>query len=361
MAEELREKVTKKLVYDAIQSREKVNDRKREDNETWKKIKANYEGRKQDFVERIARIKIDSFKEWTARLAELNANGSSDEENTIQENSFRQHEVEKIQGQLEGFRHVIVIYVEQALKFKPKYGKKLSVAGEESDILALAEQKYSEEVERLTTLARLALKQQSRIEQASFDVDSVNRNLAEVPMKIEDEMDEVKTMLETLMGKMIAPIVDPNSHEFDPNALIGQIKAFLNPLLQTTTPLTALTGKIPVLGDLLQILTLLQQSSSGGSSTLTKEELQKMFPKLPDIPSELFLKLYSTMINTFEFCMTIPMVFINSIFAMLNVVYSKLNIITSTIPLGNLYPLSLVGDALKAAPAAKDFVEYFPG
>ena len=360
MAESLKEKVTKKLVYDAIKQREKANKKKSDDRKAWREAKKDYDDKKEDVVESIAKVKIDSFKEWTARLDELNQSGSPDEVKKSQENTFKEHENEQIQKQLEGFRPNIISYIEDARKYKPKFGKKLKVAGEESDILALAEQKYSDEVEKLMTLAKLALKQQKLMEQASFDVDSINRNLAEIPLKIEDKIDEVKTILEMLMGKTIAPIVDPESHEFDPDALIGQIKAFLNPVLQLTSPLTALTGKIPVLGDLLQILTMLQQSSSGGSNTLTKEELKKMFPVLPDIPTELFLKLYKTMITVIEFCMTLLMVLINGIFAMLNVVYSKLKIVTSVVPLGNFFPLSLVGAAVKAGPAIKTFLQQFP-
>ena len=56
-----------------------------------------------------------------------------------------------------------------------------------------------------------------------------------------------------LMGKQISPILDPESHEFDPEAVVGGIRTALTPLISLTSPLIPLIGKVPVLGDLMKI------------------------------------------------------------------------------------------------------------
>jgi hypothetical protein len=50
------------------------------------------------------------------------------------------------------------------------------------------------------------------------------------------------------------------------------------------------------------------------------------------------------------FCISLPTILVNLIFAMIDVIYSKLKIITSVIPLGGMFPLSLLPSAIDAGP-----------
>ena len=49
------------------------------------------------------------------------------------------------------------------------------------------------------------------------------------------------------------------------------LKSFLDPVLMATKPLTAVVGNIPIIGDIIPLLT----SASGGGSSLSKEDLKK--------------------------------------------------------------------------------------
>ena len=90
-----------------------------------------------------------------------------------------------------------------------------------------------------------------------------------------------------LLGKIMAPALNPDMPEFDVNALIGIIKSFLNPVISSMMPLTAILGKIPILGDLIGLLGMLK-GGSGGS--ISKEELEKMFPQKPEVPPQMIKK-----------------------------------------------------------------------
>jgi hypothetical protein len=59
--------------------------------------------------------------------------------------------------------------------------------------------------------------------------------------------------------------------------------------------------------------------------------------------------------------MTLPTLLIQVIFAMIDVIYSKLKIITSVIPLGGMFPLSLVSAAITATPKILQLIKVLPG
>lgn len=124
-------------------------------------------------------------------------------------------------------------------------------------------------------------------------------------------------------------------------------------------PLTAILGKIPVLGDLIGFLGMMRSGS--GSSTLTREELEKTFPEKPEVPPKLKEKVNSIGNDIIQFCMTLPTLLIQVVFSMLDLIYSKLKIIMSIIPLGNLFPLSLVPAALTATPKICKLIMVLPG
>ena len=54
------------------------------------------------------------------------------------------------------------------------------------------------------------------------------------------------------------------------------------------------------------------------------------------------------------------MILINLIFAMIDVIYSKLKIITSIIPLGGMFPLTLIDAAISAWPLFQQLIFQLP-
>jgi hypothetical protein len=161
------------------------------------------------------------------------------------------------------------------------------------------------------------------------------------------------------LGKFVGKVYQPEFPEFDVNKLIDILKTVLNPVIATTKPLTAVVGDIPVIGDLVSLLT----SASGGGSSMTKEELEKFIKqyKKPDIPSDLMIKVNKIYDDIMVFCISLPTILSNLIFEMINVIYSKLKIITSVIPLGGMFPLSLVDAAITAGPTILKLVKVLPG
>jgi hypothetical protein len=157
----------------------------------------------------------------------------------------------------------------------------------------------------------------------------------------------------------VGKVYQPEFPEFDVNKLIGILKTFLDPVLATTKPLTAVVGNIPIIGDIIPLLT----GASGGGSSLTKEELKKFIEqyKKPEIPSDLMTKVNKIYDDIMVFCISLPTILVNLIFAMIDVIYSKLNIITSVIPLGGMFPLSLISAAITAGPKILQLVKVMPG
>ena len=94
---------------------------------------------------------------------------------------------------------------------------------------------------------------------------------------------------------------------------------------------------------------------------MTKEEILAKVPDPPEMPASLSKELVKIGDNILAICMQLPLMLINLIFAMIDVIYSKLKIITSVIPLGNFFPLSLIPSAIAAVPKVKDFITNAPG
>ena len=79
--------------------------------------------------------------------------------------------------------------------------------------------------------------------------------------------------------------MDPEAPDFDPNAVLGKIKAAVNPVIGAISPVESVVGKVPLIGDLIGNLTSL--ASNSAPTTLSKEEIKKLVPNKPDIPPAL--------------------------------------------------------------------------
>lgn len=197
-------------------------------------------------------------------------------------------------------------------------------------------------------------------EAAAQAIDKANQAIADLPGKIEDVIKQFNETLKTLLGRVPDPSLDPDSPDFDINALIGQLTSKLTPLMSSAAPLASVTGPIPVVGDLSKMLPVLSQSAQP-TPGVSSDDVKKLVPNKPEVPPALNAQLDKLQINIMCACMQLPIIFIIAICNMVNVIYSKLKIITSVIPLGSLYPLNLVDTAMTAAPLAKDLMTNMPG
>lgn len=208
-------------------------------------------------------------------------------------------------------------------------------------------------------LAKNLAKLKALTANSQFDADAINRELSNIPLKLEEVIDSVKQTLDMLLGKTLSPMMTPDLPEFNPEAIIAQIKIFLNPVISATSPLTAILGNIPIIGELMGLLQTL--ASGSGQPTLTKEEIMKLVPRKPEPDPTLADKIKKIGEDILLFCMTLPTLLIDVIFAMIDVIYSKLRIITSVIPLGGMFPLNLLPAAIDAGPKIRALIKVLPG
>lgn len=87
----------------------------------------------------------------------------------------------------------------------------------------------------------------------------------------------------------------------------------------------------------------------------------KILPKKPELDPTLKDKALGIMSDVTLFVMTLPTLLIQVIFAMIDVIYSKLKIITSVIPLGGMFPLSLLPAAIDSTPKILTLMKTLPG
>lgn len=251
-------------------------------------------------------------------------------------------------------------YVSDAVKTNPSFGKKLSVDNEVNHILNDAEEMFIRRVELFRSELKNLQNLFSKNDNARYLQDTINQELANVPIRIDETVNKANDTLNFLMGNTVIPALNPRLPEFDPDVIVAQLNAVLNPLISSAVPLQSVVGKIPVLEDFLQIIALL---SLGGKKDnvydKNLEALKKEYPK-PEIPPQMMQSIVEMKDNAMLFAMTLPMIMINVIFSMLNVIYSKLRIITSVIPLGGMFPLNLISSALTTVPAMTQVIKTFP-
>lgn len=175
------------------------------------------------------------------------------------------------------------------------------------------------------------------------EVDKVNQQLAQVPLQIEDQIQKILDTFDMLLGKAFGKLENPNNPEFDVNMLEARIKQVVDPVIASFGPLKSLVGEIPILG----ILGALMGQNQSGS--ISSDELRKLVPTV-EVPTGIKEKSIAIFNDIMVLCMTIPTMLIDICVQMLSVIYSKLNIITSVIPLGSLFPLNLIPAIITLLP-----------
>lgn len=129
-------------------------------------------------------------------------------------------------------------------------------------------------------------------------------------MMIEDKITMLKELLETLLGMVNLPAFNPELPEFDLNAILKLLMAFIMPAMSALNPLTAVIGKIPILGDLMQLAKMLNSGSGSNPKPPSKEEILKMLPKKPELPPDLKEKALGIKDTLMVFISTLPMMLI---------------------------------------------------
>ena len=228
------------------------------------------------------------------------------------------------------------------------------------------------QLEQIKQVEAASLKQQAtniqneaaeKAQQAAADaqaaIDAANQKIAEIPTKIEDELDNFNKTLKSLMGKNISPKVDINSPDFDINVAIGDLNKILDPVLGAISPVETVVGKIPVLGDLAGAI--MKITSGGSTGGLSKEDIKKLVPKPPEIPPTLKAKVQETLVTIQEFCQQLPMLLIKVIFAMLGAIFDMFDQIVGIIGVPPpIFPFNLVKQMPTIVQKIQDFATNAP-
>lgn len=109
-----------------------------------------------------------------------------------------------------------------------------------------------------------------------------------IPQMIEDDLDMFNNTLKWLMNYNVDPQVDVFSSEFDIDVALAEFKKLLDPLIGSISPIESIVGKVPLIGDILGLLLKLTANTDNGG--LTKDEIKKLLPNKPEVPTTLVNK-----------------------------------------------------------------------
>ena len=194
---------------------------------------------------------------------------------------------------------------------------------------------------------------------ANAAIDKANQALADLPGQIEDKIKELRDTIDSILGKAMSGAMDPEAPDFDPNAVLGKIKAAVNPVMGAISPVESVVGKVPLIGDLIGNLTSL--ASNSAPTTLSKEEIKKLVPNKPDIPPALLKAVDDIQEAVQSFCTQLPILLIDVIFQMLGAIYDMFDQIVGVIGVPPpIFPFSLVKQMPTLMPKVKKLVTELP-
>lgn len=137
------------------------------------------------------------------------------------------------------------------------------------------------------------------------------------------------------------------------------MQAIIDPLLAAVGPIESVGGSIPILGDLAGIFSMM--SSSSGGKKLTKEQIKKLVPKLPSLPSNLGDVVKGIFDDVCIAGQMMPLILINVIFQMLDTIVGMFNQIARKIGVPIIPSrLSLIPSCIDAVPLIWDFMTKVP-
>lgn len=238
--------------------------------------------------------------------------------------------------------------------------EQISEAQKENSVAAqsTAEAAVAQKAEQTQAIADQAVADATA--QANAAIDKANQALADLPGKIEETIDDFKKAIEDMLNASMPPAADPNSYDFDVDAVLGKLKGVLNPVTSAISPVEQVVGKVPVLGDLMSALTAVT-SQSGPTTSLSKEDIKKMVPEPPEIPPALMAKIKAIKDDLIMFSIQLPTLLIDVIFQMLSSVFDMINMIAGVIGVPPMiFPFSLIKALPPLMPKIKTLVTQMP-
>lgn len=199
-----------------------------------------------------------------------------------------------------------------------------------------------------------AIKKAIALWNKQYDIQSVQRQLAQIPLSIEDKMQEIKDVLDELLGRKLDKLIDPDSPDFDLDVLLERIQALIDPLLASVGPIESVGGSIPILGDLAGMFSMMSQSSA--NRKLTKEQIKKLLPGKPALPDKQIGVVKGIFDDVLAVAMTMPMILINVIFKMIEVITGLLKQLGLPLP----FPLNLIPNVFTIFPLMWKFMTKVP-
>lgn len=361
---DLKEKVQNKLLFDAHtiiakqkKEKSKASEEAAKEKSIWKNIRRGYRTTKNSTIVNLSEYMSKGWTNQNTTIGKLRDAGASGDDIEAAKKAAEEETTMGVAGILEDFRNVAVEYAKYVKKYE---NRELDIDGEVQYVKTQAESKFAKTKSTAMKLAKKELTVKSVSLNAKFNADKINMELANIPLKIEDTIDSIKETFDTILGHALTPLTNPELPTFELDALLGKIKGFVDPALAAFEPLTAVVPKIPILGDLATIFSMMSSNSS--PSTASKEEIKKFIKEQmaglkPAIDQTITDKIKGIIDDVTMVMMQIPMLMVNLIFAMINVIYSKLKIITSIIPLGGFFPLTLIDSAIEAGPKLIEMIK----
>lgn len=222
-----------------------------------------------------------------------------------------------------------------------------------TEIITPEQKKQTEDLEKDCEKAQeQAIKQQ--LEDARKKAEALIKNqfqeLAQEPTKIMAEIEKAKDKL----GEIINGYKNPNTEEFDPNAIIKELEAMLNPVVDGLTKLPV--PPIPGLAQVSGLLATLDKMSKKISKQ-SDEDIKKRVPKKPELSSK-FMDIMSELYDQIRTLMSnIYGVLIELIFKMFEAIIGMFMQIAGVIGVPGIpFPLNLVPTCIELMPDIKKLV-----
>lgn len=200
---------------------------------------------------------------------------------------------------------------------------------------------------------KMEQKATEQIKKAKEELDKLSQSLAKIPEKAIKNLNEA---IYKLM-KIINGYEQPDDPEFDPAKIIAKIKSLLKPVVSALSSLPV--PKIPGLSNISKLLDALTYMISSTSDNDTKSSIKK--PKA-EYPPNLKATLLDLLSAIQSLCTTLPLVLINLIFQMLDVIVGLFNDIAGVIGVPSIpYPLNLIPNCISMMPDIMNFALQVPG
>lgn len=149
-----------------------------------------------------------------------------------------------------------------------KDSEKKSIVNEAMKKYSKAKKKVIDTVKKQITQTMGKMADLQKLVETGFVADKASQQLAEIPLKIDEEITKMKDMFDGLLGKAMG--MYPDSPTFDLQQVMALLMAVVNPVISATDPLAVVAGKIPILGNISQLVAL-AGSSSAPSTNMSKE------------------------------------------------------------------------------------------